>query len=950
MYLPLHSNKAPLGTMAVSSLLCLIVLSVLSINLLVGQQTLKLDWEKKLINEKGVTEKSLTLVEALDSSAIVAGSTSTINGKRMYVARYDSEGEIEWERILDSDIGARIEDMYLFESHIYIIGNEDFRQADYNPIHYAKLNAEGEVLWHYDLSEEVGFSASGSQIKVKAGTFYILGSDRNSSFGKEYWVAKFNVNGELQWKEPLNSESDVSAYYSMQINNIGQVGIVGHLTDIDASFFTIINEAGEIDGTYPEDISTSNFIFLRSISADSRGNWVITGSRKVGSYGLDATTIKLDPSGEVLWSRNEGGIEVSYGLYGASINNEMTLKCLSITDSLNFLRLMALDSVGDEIWVKDITLNDRTWLMQARVSKNGQIFLLVSSSDEIGLEPTIVRLLKYSLDGKLQSTYELSEESSVVGNISVNDSFIFGCGSSSLSPGQSILLSLSADSLNEVFTASPTGQPYSDRHTLSICPRKNTTWTSSVAIPSDTTRILTVTKLENQEGEIWSINKLIKRSSMYDDFFSLDSDNNSLIFYDSLDTQGDQMITLAKYDPEGKQVFNFVFDSTEQLKASALTTDLENNIYACYYNQENTVLFSKISPDGHLLWTVDYQPPGNVKYFDKLHIIASPENKLVALVNRNFSFGRFRNNIIQFDGQGKLEWDREIGDTLGNTIIHNFQMNQRQDITVWGSRGVTRDPFIYQLNSSGEMSWENQGDGEHLRRNISITQDPEGNTYACFSGTEVRIKKIDSAGNTIKTVEYSVSGHSNLYLPKKINYIKGKVVILGGYESHSTKFTYLLEMVLDDELHLIESRIDSTIVGSITATAIDENNMIYAAILQGDQITSTRGYRRTLLRAYTLPILNVQEEKYTQEFLEVFPNPVRDQIQVSLPLEMPTIQKVALYDMNGRKVMDLNEQLLTPSNQKLKLQLPSQLIPGTYILSIIAPEGHYTAKIVKGHR
>jgi hypothetical protein len=686
-----------------------------------------------------------------------------------------------------------------------------------------------------------------------------------------------------------------------------------------------------------------------NISNDSKGNWLLSGSVKVGTYGSDAVAIKVDPDGKVLWSQNEEGNPISYGRLVASINDEMTLNCVEKFDSVDFLRVMALDTLGNQIWHEDISLNERTKLLRGRVSANGDIFLLVRSSDETGLEPTVLRLLKYSLDGTFQGMHELSKNYLPIRDISLNEFFLLGCGNEFPGPGQSFLFSISDTSLNEIFTVTSPGQPYSDRHTLSICPRIDASWTSSVAIPSDSTRILTVTKLENQGDEIWSINKLIRRTSMYDDFFSLDSDNNSLIFYDSLDYQGDQMITLAKYNPEGEHIFNFVFDSTEQLKASALTTDLDNNIYTCYYDQENTVFFSKISPDGQLLWTVDYQPSGNIKYFDDLRIMSSPENKLVALIIKNYSFGRFRSNVLKLDAQGKLEWDRQLGDTMGTTTIHNFQMNQSQDITLWGWKGVNHDPTVSQLNSSGEMKWKNPITGEGLSKNITITQDPEGNTYACFPGRDIRIKKIDSEGNTIKSVEYDISGHSNVYVPKMINYIQGKIVILGDYES-STSFSYLFEMVLDDELHLIESRIDSTIVGSVTATAIDESNMIYAAILQGEQITSIRGYRSTLLRAYTLPILNGQEELYPQELLEVFPNPVRDQIQVNLPREVLSIQNVSLYDLWGRKVMDLNEQLPTIRNNKLMFHLSSKLIPGTYILSIISPQGHYSGKIVKAHR
>jgi len=937
MYLYSSTIKALLPGKSILRAFSLLLLSSLCASSLWGQQTLQIEWEKELINEKGSTHLELLYVEATDSSAIVAGTISTINGDRMYVARYDVEGEIEWERIIETDIKTRLVGMSFFDNHIYIMGNEGRKQTDVNPIHYAKLNLEGDLLWHYDLGEEVDIFAYGSQLEVTDQGIYIRGREEHSLMGHQHWIARMDLQGQLQWKQSFDYQGEGFYVRHLHINTQGQIGVLGSFRGVSYPFFMIFNEAGEMEGSFPKDSLYSKVYSINSFSSDKQGNWLLAGEKELEEFGpLEAIALKLDPKGKIIWSLKEDSGESSKGVYVTALGEGKTFLCYEIEDSPEFIRFMLLDSNGVEIWTKDHSQTEISRVNQVQVTKNEEIFVYIANVSPDG--QWLRRLLKFSSDGALTGPVELPQRPR---SLSANKEYIYFCKIDHPTKNHSAVFSLSADSLTEYFVSAKTGQQYSDWQTSSLVSQDDFIWTYNISFPSNSRWILSINKLDSKGEEIWSIDKQVKWSASRSNLFALDSDNNSLLVYDSLLQSENQLITLAKYNPEGKRAFTFVFDTTEQVTPAALTTDTDNNIYVCYYDEDYQISFSKIAADGQLLWTTDYQVSGSVNSFSNFRMSVSGENKLVAIIDIDTSFLRFQNNILQFDQQGELEWTREITSSLHLENL-DFNINHQQNITAWARDFFTYDPIIFQLSSSGEILWENiEADG--YRELNGIAHDDDGIAFACFSGEDVKIKKIDPLGNTIKTIEHQVPGHTYCYNAETINYTDQGIFILGEYHNEESSLKYIFEMLLDDDLNLIESRVDSNTIGVVSKTAIKDNNTVYAAITQGDR----DDYSTTLLREYTLPMLNIQEEPYPEKFLIAFPNPVRSQLKVLIPPEIQSIQNISLYDINGRKVKEFNGFSYMPGDQKLHFRLPAQLIEGTYILTLHTPEGLYTGKIIK---
>jgi len=198
------------------------------------------------------------------------------------------------------------------------------------------------------------------------------------------------------------------------------------------------------------------------------------------------------------------------------------------------------------------------------------------------------------------------------------------------------------------------------------------------------------------------------------------------------------------------------------------------------------------------------------------------------------------------------------------------------------------------------------------------------------------------------TVKQQIEGGNDEYYIAGFYYSEGKLFIVGDYRtinSNGPRFPFT--MVFDDDLNHLESETDTLNAGIATTTALDGNNAVYAAFLQGNPHTFKGGYRRTLLRKYSLNSLTGSDLPNTAHQLIVYPNPASSQLHLTLPKEVKQVNALALYNISGNRVFNFNRHENVEQNQKLSFRLPDHLSTGTYILTLHTPEGLYTGKIIK---
>lgn len=98
-----------------------------------------------------------------------------------------------------------------------------------------------------------------------------------------------------------------------------------------------------------------------------------------------------------------------------------------------------------------------------------------------------------------------------------------------------------------------------------------------------------------------------------------------------------------------------------------------------------------------------------------------------------------------------------------------------------------------------------------------------------------------------------------------------------------------------------------------------------------------------LLRMYIDLVTTTDEKPLPDSYMKVFPNPVKDVLNLGLNLEKPTDITVTIAEISGRTIRIEDKQGMT--NETLTYQLP-QLASGTYLARLATKEGTLTKKFV----
>ena len=94
----------------------------------------------------------------------------------------------------------------------------------------------------------------------------------------------------------------------------------------------------------------------------------------------------------------------------------------------------------------------------------------------------------------------------------------------------------------------------------------------------------------------------------------------------------------------------------------------------------------------------------------------------------------------------------------------------------------------------------------------------------------------------------------------------------------------------------------------------------------------------------TISLVSTTDDKALPETsMKIFPNPVRDAVNLAVNFEQPTDATITIADMSGRVILIQDRQGLTQEN--LTYQIP-QLAAGTYLARIATAEGTLTKKFI----
>jgi hypothetical protein len=228
----------------------------------------------------------------------------------------------------------------------------------------AKTDGNGNKTWSVTFGGNNDDYANGVAATPDGGfllTGYTFGNSQNSS-----WIIKTDANGNQQWQKTLNPGSDSKAF-SILSNGDATFLIIGYtttstaqdgmVTKIDANGNIIWSKTygGSSEDYFTSAIKASDGFILTGYSKSSDGSML----RNRGNF--DGWIMKIDQSGNKVWSMNYGGSGEDYlksiasageGGYVVAGYTKSTDGDIPLNKGGNDEWLIKIDASGNKQWVK----------------------------------------------------------------------------------------------------------------------------------------------------------------------------------------------------------------------------------------------------------------------------------------------------------------------------------------------------------------------------------------------------------------------------------------------------------------------------------------------------------------------------------------------------------------------------------------------------------------------
>lgn len=286
-------------------------------------------WQKTFgsKNDEYIADVSLTV----DGGYVLgANSHSLENDFDYWIIKLDGAGETTWERKFGGSNFDGIESIIQTTDRGFLISGVTFsndgditQNKGYGDFWILKLSEDGELEWQKTLGGSESEWARSAQQTSDGG--YIIAGNSNSVdgdvssniFPENAWVVKLNQFGEMVWEKSFGELFGDTAYKIKELSN-GDFVFVGYKGD---NFATMVYSDAWVVKIDQEGNTIWNKTFGGSFSEifydffeNSNGDLFVSGitysqNGDVHTYhkGAESWVIKLNSSGEFIWSKAYGG-------------------------------------------------------------------------------------------------------------------------------------------------------------------------------------------------------------------------------------------------------------------------------------------------------------------------------------------------------------------------------------------------------------------------------------------------------------------------------------------------------------------------------------------------------------------------------------------------------------------------------------------------------------------
>jgi len=284
------------------------------------------------------------------------------------------------------------------ETYLFEAGNLDFLVI--------KLNSSGDTVWAKTFGG-TGDDRAYSICKTFDGGYIVGGYTESFGAGNlDFLVIKLNSSGDIEWAKTFGGTSEDYAYSICQTSDSGYI-VAGNTESFGAGavdFLVIkLNSSGDI--VWAKTFGGIDLDYGYSICQTSDGGYIVAGNTLsfVAHYG-DFLVIKLNSFGDIEWAKTFGGT----GDDGAhSICQTSDSGYIVAGETWSFgagsydLLVIKLNSSGDTVWAK--TFGDTKWDWASSICQTSDGgYIVAGETESFGAGRSDFLVIKLNSYGDMQ--------------------------------------------------------------------------------------------------------------------------------------------------------------------------------------------------------------------------------------------------------------------------------------------------------------------------------------------------------------------------------------------------------------------------------------------------------------------------------------------------------------------------------------------------------------------
>ena len=284
-----------------------------------------IQWQKTFGESTGGEHGNGISIDSSGNVFVAGMTTKNMTSYGAIVAKFDSSGNLQWQKTLDASYDQYFYDVVVDSSdNIYAGGYSGI--GGYNHYLVAKYNNSGTLQWQRSFGGG-NTTSNGRSITIDSSdNIYVGGVSTGGGVGVyDSILVKYNSSGTYQWQKALGTSGQQMQIYGMASDSSDNVYILG--ANSNNFFFAKYNSSGTLQWQRRLGRSSGTH-YGYGISADDNGNIYVTGEApSAGSGGASMMLAKL-PS--------DGSMTGTYGgfTYAATSHTENTPSLTSIVSSL----------------------------------------------------------------------------------------------------------------------------------------------------------------------------------------------------------------------------------------------------------------------------------------------------------------------------------------------------------------------------------------------------------------------------------------------------------------------------------------------------------------------------------------------------------------------------------------------------------------------------------------